>query len=111
MSFAVHKLETFSSNPGKVHFEVLVGLLRYIRENKTPGLKNDYKKKNAPLSDLLRQANINTENKVMFLSDYSWQYCSYTGRNTGSFIIFYQGGSIDHGTYVPGPVSQSSAEN
>ena len=28
--FAVHKLETFSENHGKVHFEVLIKLLRYI---------------------------------------------------------------------------------
>ena len=31
---AVHKLEKFSSNFGKVHFEGLVHLLRYIRDNK-----------------------------------------------------------------------------
>ena len=31
-------------------------------------------------------------------------------RNTGEYIIFYQGGPIDHGTHVPLPVSQSSAE-
>ena len=31
LSFAVHKLAKFSSNTGKVHFEVLVHLLRYIR--------------------------------------------------------------------------------
>ena len=28
LSFAVHKLAMFSANPGKVHFEVLVHLLR-----------------------------------------------------------------------------------
>ena len=39
LSFAVHKLARFSANPGKVHFEVLVHLLRYIRYNKTLGLK------------------------------------------------------------------------
>ena len=33
LSFAVHKLSTFSSNPGKVHFEGLVHLLSYISEN------------------------------------------------------------------------------
>ena len=38
-SFAVHKLAKFSSNHGKVHFEGLVHLLRYIRDNKTLGLK------------------------------------------------------------------------
>ena len=31
-SFSVQKLEKISSNPGKVHFEVLVHLLRHIRE-------------------------------------------------------------------------------
>ena len=34
LSFAVHKLENFPENPGKVHFEGLVHLLRYIRDNK-----------------------------------------------------------------------------
>ena len=39
LSFAVHKLAKFSANPGKVHFEGLIHLLRYIRYNKTLGLK------------------------------------------------------------------------
>ena len=39
LSFALHKLEKFSANPGKVHFEGLVLLLRYIRDNKTLCLK------------------------------------------------------------------------
>ena len=34
-----------------------------------------------------------------------------TGRSTGAYIIFYQGGPIDHGTHVLGPVEQSSAES
>ena len=33
--FEVHKLANFSANPGKVHFEGLVHILRYIRDNKT----------------------------------------------------------------------------
>ena len=37
--FEVHKLAKFSANPGKVHFEGLVNLLRFIRYNKTLGLK------------------------------------------------------------------------
>ena len=39
LSFAVHKLAKLSANPGKVHFEGLVHLLIYIRDNKTLGLK------------------------------------------------------------------------
>ena len=43
-------------------------------------------------------------------SDSSWKDCPDTGRSTGAYIIFYQGGPIDHGTHVPGPVAQSSAK-
>ena len=57
-SFALHKLEKFSSNPGKVHFEGLVHLVRYIWYNKTLGLNYYSDIKDAPLSDLFRQASI-----------------------------------------------------
>ena len=73
MSFVVHKLETFSSN-NELNFEVLVHFLRYSKDNKTLGLKYYSDIKDAPLHDLLRQDNINTEKKLMAFSDYSWQY-------------------------------------
>ena len=63
----------------------------------------------APVSELFRQASIKTENHLMNFSDSSWQYCPDTGRSTGAYIIFYQSGTIDHGTHVPGPVAKSSA--
>ena len=47
----------------------------------------------------------------MAFSDSSWQDCPYTGRSTRAYIIFNQGVPIDHGTHVPGPVAQSSAES
>ena len=47
----------------------------------------------------------------MNFSDSSWKYFPDTGRSTGSYIIFYQGGPIYHGTNVPGPFAQSSAES
>ena len=74
----------FSSNPGKVHFEGLVHLFRYIRYNKTLRLKYYVDMKDAHLSDLLIQANIKTENQLMYLSDYSWQDFPDTGRSTGA---------------------------
>ena len=89
LSFAVHKLTKFSSNPGKVHFEGLVHLLRYIRDNKTLVLKYYDDMNDAPLSDLLIQASIKTENKLMDFSDSSWQDFSDTGRCTGAYIIIY----------------------
>ena len=47
----------------------------------------------------------------MVFSDSSWKYCPDHGRSTGLYVVFYQGGPIDHCTHVPGPVSQSSAES
>ena len=60
---------------------------------------------------LLRQASIKTENHLMDFSDPSWQDYPDTGISTGQYIIFYQGGPIDHVTHVPGQVAQSIAES
>ena len=111
LSFAVHNSVKCSENSGKVHFEGLIHLLRYIRENKTLGLKYYADLNDAPVTDILRQANIKTNNHLMDFSDSSWQDFPDTGRSTGAYNIFYQGGPIDHGTHVPGPVDQSSAES
>ena len=69
----MQNLERFSANPGKVKFEVLVHLLRYIRYNFTLGLKYYANINDAPVSDLLRQASIQTENHLMDFSDYCWK--------------------------------------
>ena len=111
LSFAVHKLEKFSANPGEVNFEGSINLLRYIRDNKTLGLKYYSDLNDARVTYLLRKPSIKTKNDLMDFSDYSWQYFPNTVRSTGAYIIFYQGEKIDHGTYVPGPVAQSSAES
>ena len=86
LSFEVHKLENISSNPGKVHFKVLVRLLGYIRDNKTLGLKYYANVNYAPVSDLLRQDSIKTDNQLMDFSGSIWQDCTYpyTDRSTGS---------------------------
>ena len=73
LSFAVQKLAKFSANTGKVHFAGLVHLLIYIRDNKTLVLKYYADTNDAPVSDLLRQASIITENHLMAFSDSSWQ--------------------------------------
>ena len=111
LSFAVHKLKNISANPGKVHFEVLVHLLRYIRDNKTLGLKYYADLNDAPVTDLSRQANIKTKNHLMAFYDSSWQDFPDTGIRTGAYIIFYQGGPIGHGTHFPGTVAKYSVES
>ena len=71
LSFAVHKLENFPSNPGKVHFKGLVNILRYIRENKTLELKYYADMDDAPVSDLSRKSSIKNDNQLMAFSDSS----------------------------------------
>ena len=110
MSFSVNKLANFSENPGKVHLERLVHILRYIRDNKTLCLKYYADLNDTPVTNMLRQSNIKTKNRLMDFSDSSWQDYPDTGRSTGEYNIFYQGGTIDHVTHVPGLVAQSSAE-
>ena len=62
--------------------------------------------KDAPLYDVLRQANIETKNQLISFYSSSWKVCPDTGRSIGAYIIFYQVGTIDHDTHVPVPVAQ-----
>ena len=111
MSFAVHKLEKFSLNPGKVNLEGFVNLLQYIRDNKTLVLKYYSDMKDACLSDLLRQASINNKNKFTVFSAYSWHDFPDSVRSTRAYNIFYQCEPIYHNTYFTGLVVQSSVES
>ena len=85
--------------------------MRYIRDKKTLGLKYYADLNDAPVSDLLRQVSIKIKNHLMAFSDSSWQDFPDNGRRTGAYIIFYQGGPIENGTHVPGPLAQSSLES
>ena len=68
LSFAVYKLAKFSSNPLKVHFEVFLHILIYIRDNKTLGMKYYADMNYAPVTYLLIQASIKTKNNLMYFS-------------------------------------------
>ena len=59
----------FSSNPGKVQFEGLVHLLRYIRDNNNLGLKYYANIEYVPISDLFRQYRIRNGGQLMVLYD------------------------------------------
>ena len=78
-------------------------------KEKDVGLIHYAKRYDAPLSDFLRQARIKSENQFLVLFDSIWKDYTYTGRSTGSYIVFYKGVPIDHLTHVPGPVAQDSA--
>ena len=73
------------------------------------GLKYYADMNDAPVTDLLRQASIKTENQLMDFSDSSCLDFPDTGIIIWAYIISYQGGTIYHGTHVPVPVYKSSA--
>ena len=104
-------MESFHQFSGKVHFEALIHLLRYIKDNKNLGLKYYSKIDDTPLYDLLRQAGIKTENQLMLFPDSILQESPDTGISTGEYIVFYQGVPIYHCTHVPGTVFKSSSES
>ena len=54
LSLSVHKLAKFPENTGKLQFEGLVHILRYIRYNKTMGLKHYADMNDTLVSDILR---------------------------------------------------------
>ena len=70
--FCSRQVSKVSSNPGKVNFMGLVYTFIYIKDDWTLGLKYYADIKDAPLSDLLRQANIKTENQLADFSESSW---------------------------------------
>ena len=70
--FCTTQAGKFSSNYGKLKYEGLVHLLRYIRDNKNLGLKYYAKIDDSHLSDQLRHAIIKTENQLMVFSDPIW---------------------------------------
>ena len=109
--FSVHKLAKFSSNPGRVQSEGLVHLLRYIRLNKSLGLKYYAKIEDAPLYGLLIKSRIITDKLLVVFSDFSLKDCLDTGRSPVAYIVFYQGEPIDHCTNVPVLVAQYSDES
>ena len=67
--FILLKLAKFSSNTGKILFEGLIHLFIYIRNNTNLGLIYSDKIEDKPLSDLLKQSIIITDNQLMVLYD------------------------------------------
>ena len=96
LSFSVHRLTKFSSNPDKVYFDGLVNFLGYIRNNKTLGLKYYADMMDINMSDLFIQSNIKTDNQLMAFYDSSCQNCTDTDISTIAYNIFYQGVQINH---------------
>jgi len=108
--FAVNKLARYMRKPGKVHYDALVHLLRFLRDNNNYGVRFFADYTTSPLFQHLQTHGMPTDQQLIVMSDSSWNDNVDTGRSTGCFLIFYMGGIIDHSSNMPEPVALSSAE-
>jgi hypothetical protein len=110
ITYAINKLAKYTRKPGQKHFEALLHLLRYLRDNNNLGLRYYSSVQDAPITQMLIGQNINDNHLLYGFSDSSWNDDQDSGRSTGCFIITYMGGIVDHSSNLPDPVALSSAE-
>ena len=75
------------------------GLRYYSNEKESPIYKRLQEFTTADLSCPLK-----------LFTDSSWQDCPDDGRSTGCYLLYFKGGIINGGSFVPTPVALSSAE-
>ena len=71
LDFTVHKLARFMSGPGDCHYWALVHALKYLRCNAHYGIKYYHHMVDAPVTNLLRQAELNCDSSLLYFSDSS----------------------------------------
>ena len=110
LQFGVRKLAKFMRLPGREHFRFMSHTLHHVRCHHLVGLTFYADVMDAPVARLLFEYNIDSSVPLIAYSDSSWQDCPDTGRSTGAYLIFMQGGIIDAASFMPDPVALSSAE-
>ena len=108
--YAVNKLARYMRKPGKIHFDALVHLLRYLRDNNNFGVRFFSNYSTSPLYQHLKSNELTFNQLLVCMSDSSWKDDVDTGRSTGCFLIFYMGGLVDHSSNMPEPIALCSAE-
>jgi Reverse transcriptase (RNA-dependent DNA polymerase) len=107
LQFPIRKLAKFMRMPGKRHFHAVQHLLHHVRCHHLNGI-TFY---SALISRLLFDQGVDPYEKPFYVfADSSWQDCPDTGRSTGGYHIFMQGGIVDSAMTFPVPVALSSAE-
>ena len=110
LMFAVTKLAKFMRMPGRFHFQAVIHVLKYLRDNSSLGIKYYHNITSAPVHKILLETGMPVIHDLVGMHDSSWQDCPDTGRSTGSYVHFAQGGPVDFAAYVPSPVAMSSVE-
>jgi hypothetical protein len=110
LQFSVRKLAKFMRLPGRPHFTAMLHVLHHIRCHHLFGLTFYSDMSEAPIARLLFEHGVDPLVPLITFSDSSWQDCADSGRSTGGYHIFMQGGIVDSASCMPDPVALSSAE-
>ena len=109
--FAVRKLCSFLQLPGEKHFQALLHLLHHIRCHPPNALCYYRDCSKAPIASLLKEANLTDiePSSLLSICDSAWGDCD-DQRSTGCYLTMFQGGLVNYSSFVPSPISLSSAE-
>ena len=117
--YAIRKLCRFMSLPGRPHFLAALHLLHHFRCHPPHPLIFYHNVEHAPVSqmlasvpnytDIFRHSSDGCPNYVVFAD--SSHGDAEEGRSTACDLHVYQGGVIDHHSWVPDPVPLSTAES
>jgi hypothetical protein len=96
--------------PGRVHFKLLLHHLQCHRER--GGVKFYSNNALSPLHNYLTttQNSIHNNSPIVCFTDSSFQDCPDSGRSTGAYLIFMQGGVVDVASFMPSLVAHSTCE-
>ena len=113
LHFAISKLVKFNNLPGRVHFKVLKHLLMHLACNRLRcGVTFYSDVGRSPIYQLIKEnTDASPKAPIIMFTDSSWQDCPDTGRSTGCYQIYQQGGIVEAASFVPNPVAMSSAES
>jgi hypothetical protein len=111
LQFPIRKLAKYMRLTGKMHFRALLHLLHHIRCHHLCGLTFYSEVTEAPVSKMLFEQGVDPVASPCYVfADSLWQDCLDTGRSTGGYHIFLQGGIVDSAMTFPVPVALSSAK-
>jgi hypothetical protein len=113
LNHSTRKLARFMQYQGRTHFNLLLHLLRHLQCHRLRGgikFYSDITK--APLYQHLTTTGNSkfADYPIMVFSDASFQDCPDSGRSTGGFLIFMQGGAVHATSTMPQLVAWSTCE-
>jgi hypothetical protein len=88
----------------------VVILLHCINQQTQLGITYYPDVKKSLIYQLLQENNMTPSRHVFTLCDSCWDDDHDTSRRTGGFLIFHQGGLVDHSSNMSKPVAMISAE-